>query len=172
MEIWKDIKGYEGKYQCSNLGNIKSLVYKKPKILKPRLDKDGYLKVILYKDGPKEFRVHRLIADTFISHSNDLCIVNHKDENKSNNCVDNLEWCNANYNNNYGMRNSKIRKKNTNHESKSIKVEQYSKEGDLIKVWPSLREVERELGLPHNNIMASIKRNGYCGNFKWKILTI
>lgn len=63
-------------------------------------------------------------------------------------------------------------RENTNHESKSIKVEQYSKEGDLIKVWPSLREVERELGLPHNNIMASIKRNGYCGNFKWKILTI
>lgn len=172
MEIWKDIKGYEGKYQCSSLGNIKSLVYKKPKILKPRLDKDGYLKVILYKDGPKEFRVHRLIADAFIPHPNDLYIVNHKDEDKSNNCVDNLEWCNADYNNNYGMRNSKIREKNINHESKSIKVEQYSKEGDLIKVWPSLREVERELGLPHSNIMASIKRNGYCGNFKWKILTI
>lgn len=61
---------------------------------------------------------------------------------------------------------------NINHESKSIRVEQYSRDGNFIKIWPSLREVERKLGLPHDNIMASIKRNGYCGNFKWKILTI
>ncbi len=114
-EIWKDIEGYEGLYQVSNLGRVKSLNYKrtgKEKILIYRKHKNGYIYIGLCKDGiVKSFRVHRLVAKTFISNPNNYEEVNHKDEDKSNNCVENLEWCNPKYNANYGNRNEKVRKK-------------------------------------------------------------
>ena len=109
-EEWRDIKGYEGKYQVSNLGRVKSLKNCKgnyrEKILKLGKDKLGYLQVVLSKEGKgKLFRVHRLVAESFIENTNNYPEVNHKDENKSNNCVDNLEWCDRKYNCNYGTRN-------------------------------------------------------------------
>ena len=113
-EIWKDIKGFEGKYQVSNLGNVKSLPkytyskgypqLRKEKILKPA--KTGkhrnYLAVGL-NDG-KHYKVHRLVADAFIPNPNNYPQVNHKDENPLNNCVDNLEWCTNQYNTKYSAR--------------------------------------------------------------------
>lgn len=110
-EIWKDIPGYESKYQVSNLGNVRSLNYLRTggiKLLTQGTDKRGYKRVGLYKDGKrKRYLVHRLVAMTFISNYDDLPQVNHKDENKANNCVDNLEWCDAKYNMNYGTRNER-----------------------------------------------------------------
>ena len=120
-EIWKDIPEYEGLYQASNLGNIKVLnrvvnsgiknnktVIRKGKLLKQRINQ-GYYEVALSKDNKKRFfKVHRLIAMTFIPNSNNFPSINHKDENKLNNCVNNLEWCSVKYNCNYGTRNSKI----------------------------------------------------------------
>ena len=107
-EIWKDIKGYEGKYKVSNLGNVYS--YLTNKKLKPGIDK-GYLKVNLRKDGKtKQFTVHRLVAQAFLTNDNDYPCVNHKDENPSNNNVDNLEWCTYEYNNNYGTIKERISK--------------------------------------------------------------
>ena len=109
-EEWRDIKEYEGKYQVSNLGRVKSLNYnntKKEKILKSRNNR-GYLCVTLYKEGKsKTCKVHRLVAQAFIENSNNYLEVNHKDENKTNNCVENLEWCTRKYNNSYGTRNKK-----------------------------------------------------------------
>ena len=114
-EEWKDIKGYEGLYQISNLGRIKSLNYnrtKKEKILSNSTNRKGYLFVILYKNGKKKsFKVHRLVAIHFIENPNNYFQVNHKDENKSNNRVDNLEWCTQEYNLNYGTRNKRISEK-------------------------------------------------------------
>ena len=114
-EIWKDIKGYEGLYQVSNLGQIKSLNYlrtKKQKILKLHSDKDGYLILGLRKEGKtKCVKVHRLVCETFISNPKKYGYVNHKDENKQNNNVKNLEWCSMRYNNYYGTHLTKIRKK-------------------------------------------------------------
>ena len=108
MEIWKDIEGYEGLYQVSNKGRIKSLNYKrtgKEGILKGKADKNGYLIVFLYKNRkPKPFLIHRLVAEAFIPNVNDLPEVNHIDENKENNHVENLEWCTRKYNMNYGTR--------------------------------------------------------------------
>lgn len=105
-EIWKDIKGYEGIYQVSNLGNIKSLNYNntmKPKLRKTSLNHFGYEQVILFKDGEGTcFRVHRLVAQAFIPNDNNLPEINHIDENKINNCSTNLEWCTRKYNMNYG----------------------------------------------------------------------
>lgn len=98
-EIWKDIEGYEGLYQVSNLGRVKSLGNGKSNNSKERIKKQtntntrGYLQVQLSKDGSKKmFLVHRLVASAFIPNPNDLETVNHKDENKENNSVKNLEW--------------------------------------------------------------------------------
>ena len=111
MEIWKDIKGYEGLYQVSNKGHVKSLNYRrtgKEGILKGRLDKDGYLRVGLCKNKKqKPFYIHRLVAKAFLPNPNNLPEVNHIDENKENNHVENLEWCDRKYNNNYGSRNER-----------------------------------------------------------------
>ena len=130
MEEWKKIKGYEGKYQVSNEGRIKSLgnnKTRKEKVLKPAKNKDGYLFVKLYKNCEyKKYFIHRLVATAFISNPNNLPQVNHKDEDKTNNNVNNLEWCNAKYNVNYGTRNErvahKLSKLNINNPKRSKKV--------------------------------------------------
>ena len=111
-EIFKDIEEYEGLYQISNLGRVKSLKYGKERILKPAKDKKGYLYVCLYKQGKmKIYRVHRLVAQAFIPNPNNLPQVNHKDEDKTNNASSNLEFCDAKYNNNYGNHNKKMGEK-------------------------------------------------------------
>ena len=108
QEIWKDIKGYEGLYQISNLGNVKSIryfnhannkAYTRNRLLKTSKTEKGYLRVELYKKGKgKKIRVHRLVAETFLPNLYNFKEINHKDGNKQNNCVDNLEWCTHSYN--------------------------------------------------------------------------
>lgn len=113
MEIWKDIKGYEGLYQISNYGNVKSLerviednkgsYIKKEKILTPTINNRGYYHIGLRNNSKtKYYYVHRLVAEAFIPNPNNYPIINHKDEDKTNNKVDNLEWCTPKYNANYG----------------------------------------------------------------------
>ena len=112
MEIWKDIKGYEGLYKVSSEGRIKSLNYNhtcKEQILKPGSNKKGYLRVVLCKKGKfKTFLIHRLVSASFIPNPDNLPEVNHKDEDKTNNNVSNLEWCNRKYNSNYGTRTERM----------------------------------------------------------------
>lgn len=99
MEIFKEIKGFEN-YEVSNYGNVRSL--KRNIVLRPSIV-NGYLHVGLYKDGKHYDKyIHRLVAEAFIPNPNNLQEVNHKDENKFNNHVDNLEWCTHEYNLNYG----------------------------------------------------------------------
>lgn len=144
IEIFKDIEGYENLYQISNLGNVKSLGNgnsnnSKEKILKPAKDKKGYLYVDLYKQGKrKTYKVHRLVAKVFIENPNNLPQVNHKDEDKTNNAVENLEFCDAKYNINYGTRNEKI--------SKQLMCLETG------KIYTSTREVQKQLGFSHSNI--------------------
>ena len=109
-EVWKDIEGYEGSYQVSTLGRIRSLDRvdsagnrRRGKIMKPTKKKYGYYSISLtIRDKKKEHLVHRLVAKAFIENKEGYPIINHKDENPSNNCVDNLEWCTYKYNANYG----------------------------------------------------------------------
>ena len=102
-EIWKPIKGYEGLYEVSNFGRIKSIRFGKEKIMKLQLKKNNYLDISLTKDGKtKRFLIHRLVAEAFIPNPDNLPEVNHKDECKTNNNVNNLEWCDRVYNINYG----------------------------------------------------------------------
>ena len=108
IEGWKDIEGYEGLYQVSNLGRVKSLgndKNKKEKIRKVRKNNFGYLHLTLHKNRiAKDYLIHRLVATAWIPNPNNLPEINHKDECKTNNTVENLEWCDATYNNNYGTR--------------------------------------------------------------------
>ena len=123
-EIWKPIEGYEGLYEVSSYGRVRSLdryvktcyeAYKlhKGKILSPAKDKNGYLKVHLCCNGKHNIiRVHRLVCKAFIPNPDNLPEVNHKDEDKTNNSVDNLEWCDRSYNISYGTRTERQKKTN------------------------------------------------------------
>lgn len=114
-EVWKDIIGYEGVYQVSSHGRIRSLDryvghrFFPGKIFSPNPNRYGYVRVQLTNNGEtKSFAVHRLVAAAFLDNPNGFPQINHKDENKSNNHVDNLEWCTAEYNINYGHRTEKM----------------------------------------------------------------
>lgn len=148
-EYWKPVVGYEGLYEVSNWGRVKSLErYRKGpngsirickgRILKLRTDKDGYLLVALCKNNIKKtFRVHRLVAEAFIPNPDNLPCVNHKDENKQNNVVSNLEWCSYEYNINYGTRNERMAKR------RSKTVLQYTLDGQFVREWESAAEAGR-----------------------------
>ena len=158
IEELKDIKDYEGEYAITRDGRVWS--YKSNKFLKPVLDKDGYHKVNLCKDKKmKTFRIHRLVAEAFIPNPKGLPQVNHKDENKSNNCVENLEWCDAKYNMNYGTRNERAAKKL----SKPVYCE------ELDRVFDGARQAARELGL-HNSGIISCCKGKYktTGGYHWR----
>ena len=168
MEHWKSIAGYEGLYEVSDLGRVKSLWYGKDKILKPQNNTHGYLQVGLSKDGQKKTSlVHRLVADEFVPNPNNLTTVNHKDEVKTNNVASNLEWMSQKDNINYGTRNKRVA------ESLSKKVQMFDKfTGELLATFPSLMEAERVTGIPHGNISkCCIGKRKSSGGYVWKYLT-
>lgn len=128
MEEWRDIKGYEGLYQVSNLGRIKSLNYRssnREEILKLHNNKKGYKQIRLSKEKTrKSYLVHRLVAQEFIPNPYNLPEINHKDECKYNNVVENLEWCTSKYNANYGTKIKRASNNNSgakNYKSRKIK---------------------------------------------------
>lgn len=186
-EIWKDIKGYEGKYQISSLGRVKSLErYIGKRLIKEciksmRPDKDGYLFVDLHKDGKeKRLYVHRLVALTFIPNDNPIVKfqVNHKDENKKNNCVDNLEWCSNEYN--YSYNNFSARKRSQEvRESKRINGILKNKRSrkvlqlnpytmDVIKEYETLTDVSKQTGYSVGTIHTSCSKGTINYGFKWR----
>lgn len=143
-EVWKDIKGYEGLYKISNFGNVYSLNIKRNKTLS--MSRNGYLYVDLLKNQVrKHFYVHRLVAEAFIENTNKLPVVNHKDECKTNNCVDNLEWCSYVYNNNYGthIKRCILTKIKNNCINAPKKIDQYSLDGKFIKTWNSGTDITK-----------------------------
>ena len=143
-EIWKEIPGFDGKYLASNLGKIAS-IHKgdksNPKILKQSKN-NGYMVTHVVKDGKMRLiYTHRLVALAFIENPNNYPIINHKDENRTNNVVENLEWCTISYNNCYGTRVAKIKEKRKRNYSTTIF--QLNKNGTFIKQYPSMIEAAR-----------------------------
>lgn len=198
VEIWKDIPGYEGLYQASTLGRIRSLdrvievkidgMVQKRSILGTILcgghNGHGYLFVYLCRNGKaKRYYIHRIIAKTFIPNPQNYPYINHKDENPGNNCVDNLEWCTQKYNANYGSHIEKVRAymlsdKNPNRgkprpekfkEKVRKPILQLDRDGNVIREWDSARTAGTVLGIFPQVITAVCK--GRClsyKNFIWK----
>ena len=168
-EIWKDIEGYEGLYQVSNIGRVKSL--RKNIILKSKIERNGYERVNLSVNNiHKDYSIHRMVANAFISNPDNLPQVNHKDENKTNNCVENLEWCDCKYNVNYGTGIRRCQLSNTNGKC-SKPVLQYTLDGTFIKEWKSTMDVQRNLGFAQSNISAccrNIRKTAYGYLWKYK----
>lgn len=195
MEMWKDVKGYENIYQVSNYGRIRSVdrkyksklkyqkeIIKKGKILKPIVNKNGYQYVNLSKNGKtKIFLLHKLIADCFLDKNNFKYIdekdrkglkskkldINHKDENKTNNKIENLEYCTRKYNINYGTHNIRKSKK------QSISVIQFDKNNNFIKEWESIANAGNILQINKSNIsLCCKKKRKTAGGYKWEYKNI
>lgn len=167
MEEWRNIEGYSD-YMVSNLGRVKSLKYNKEKILKPATHTKGYLCVALCKNSKMQtFKVHRLVAQAFIPNTDNLPQVNHINEDKSDNRVDNLEWCDASYNINYGT--GIQRRSTTNTNGKRAKtVYQYTIDGEFVAEYPSVNEIERQLGYRIGNIWSCCNgRYKSAYGYKW-----
>ena len=165
-EMWRSIKGYEGLYEISNKGRVKSLAryykafgYRKiiieEKIMSPVESPQGYYQIGLSKEGAKKHvQIHRLVAQAFIPNPQSLPFINHKDENKKNNCVDNLEWCTPEYNVNYG---SGIARAKEARKTKKIKrAEEIRKAKQLRK--PAKKD-EIEMVLKEANMTKTVLAN-------------
>lgn len=170
MEEWRDIQGYEGLYQVSNYGRVRSLdrvvtqtnngtlskhLYR-GRILKQNKRPNGYYGVQLSKDGiTKPYLIHRIVATEFIPNPDNLPQVNHKDEDKYNNCVDNLEWCDAKYNSNYGTARQKVV------DAISKPILQFTLDGDFIKEYSSAAEVQRETNFNKSHVSDAAKGKSF-----------
>lgn len=184
MEIWKDIEGFEGEYQVSNFGNVKSLQRivndnggKKEipeMILTPDKTKQGYLRATLYKNQKRrKYSIHRLVAKAFIQNPDNKKCVNHIDLVKDNNRLENLEWVTHSENSRHSLSNrpKRIYKKSGKINELNVKsrpVMQISKEGILINTYPSLQEVNRLFGFHHANVGACARgklKTAY--GYKW-----
>lgn len=176
MEIWKDIPNTNGIYQASNTGKIRSTLYRgKPRIheLKAQDNGTGYLIVNLAVNKVvKHYLVHRLVAMAFLEKPNNCDFVNHKDENKKNNNVDNLEWCTKSYNSIYYLNYDENRKKEyakrfgktspmIQHIPKKHfeKIIQSTKEGQFIKEWNNATEASLATNTDLGNLLSACKRN-------------
>jgi hypothetical protein len=175
QEIWKDIIGYEGLYQVSNIGRIKSLgrykaqgarspVWYDDMIISANKCRHGYFMVLLHKDGLKTGKLcHRLVGEAFIPNPYSFSQINHKDENKENNSVENLEWCDARYNVNYGTRNIR------NSITTGKPVIQMDIDGNAIKTWHSQGVAAKSLGIFQGNISSCCSgRLNETGGYRWK----
>ena len=172
-EIWKDVKGYEGLYQVSNFGRVKRLSYQligrtigekkeyirefPERVMKATICANGYYRVTLSKDGKLYYKhIHRIVAETFIPNPDSLPCINHKDENRTNNNVDNLEWCSYSYNNSYGNARDKFSKSYSRNHSRA--VEMLSLSGGKIREFSSVKEAAIFVGGTSTSIDRAITR--------------
>lgn len=160
MEEWKDVIGAEKYYQISSKGRIRNKITKD--ILKPSTS-GNYRHIELRYGINKNVLIHKLVAEAFIPNPFNLRCVNHIDENKENNCVENLEWCSAKYNVNYG--NGALKR--------NQRIIQYDLEGNAIKIWESMKDASESLGLYYQGISACCRgKKKSCGGYAWTYANI
>jgi hypothetical protein len=168
LEIWKNIS-FNEQYQVSNFGNVKSLISNK--ILKGRPCDKGYLYVVIKQ---KNYSIHRLVASHFFEDKNtEKLQVNHLDCNKSNNNLENLEWCTNKENMLHAKENNRFKKFYGIDNKKSIKVTQIDKyNGNILKVWDSISDIKRELNIDIKSIIYCCQNKIYksAGGYKWQYL--
>lgn len=178
-EIWKPVVGYEGFYEVSSIGRVRSLARIvecndgrkrkiKDRILKCSRNSGGYYGITLHKDGcTKSVNIHRIVAEAFVPNPLEKEEVNHKDENPSNNHASNLEWVTAKENNNYGTRKERARKAIV--EAQGRAVRQLSRDGELVAEYESLSEAYGATGAFISNIV-KCARGEYktAGGYIWK----
>jgi hypothetical protein len=190
-EVWKDIEGFEGLYEISSLGRIRTIPHNvdhgkrtrvvSKRILKIGVKSNGYQHIKIYKDTKQyTYYIHRLVAMAFLSNPNGWSDVNHKNGIKSDNRVENLEWCSRSANQLHSSRvlKNKIGCYGKGHLSPhSIPIIQYTLNNEYIKEWASATEVQRELGIKESNIRKCLytlyhnpltKRQYTAGGFKWR----
>jgi hypothetical protein len=186
LEEWKDIKGYEGIYQASNLGRIKSLdrikqtkgrygkmqIKIKGVILKASANHDNYLEVVLSKNGKsKTKRVNRIIAETFIENPNNYKQVNHINGVKTDNRVDNLEWCNCKDNIYHALKNNLMKPVKGEKHYKSKKVGKFDKNNNLLEEYDTINNAAKNNNICHTGIVNCLKlRTKTAGGFIWKYM--
>jgi len=162
--MWKQIEG-ASRYFVNEKGEVLSKA-KKDRIIKPHKSTNNYLMANIYFDdgNHRYMTIHRLVADAFIPNPNNLPQVNHKDENKENNNVLNLEWCDEKYNSNYG----------TGHARQvmatSKPVIQKNRNGEYVAIYSSGKEAERQTGISNRNINKSCKKGIMAGGYLWEFV--
>lgn len=191
-EIWRDIKGYEGIYTISNTGRLRSLdkkvgcAYGATRTFPGRIielyTKDRYARARLadYKGNSKLMYIHRLVAKAFIDNPHDLPEVNHIDENKLNNNVNNLEWCDREYNNSYGTRLER-QLKNHDYKKSAIKISETKRtvkysgiyqmdlEGNIIAKWKTIKEAVKYISASYYGISACCRGKARTtGGYTWR----
>ena len=176
-EEWRDIVGYEGLYQVSNMGRVKSLerldvknqYSKEIQIMKQQLSNSGYLTVCVTNGSKKKLLlVHREVCNAFVNNKENLPCVNHKDENKLNNKVGNLEFCTYKYNCNYGTRNERVLKSQIENSKYFRKVFQYDKNGSFLKEWGSIHEIFKETYKKRVVYECCIRMRGSGFGYLWR----
>lgn len=173
QEIWKDISGYEGYYEVSSLGNVRSkercVLYpyggyhkRKAKDLSKSISHNNYYKVILHKDGKKNTcLVHQLVAKAFIPNPNNHVTINHKDECGFNNCVENLEWCTQKYNVNYGTRTERMKK------TKGTETYQYDKDMNWVATYSSTAEAAQRNNYTQSQVSIACRNGHLYKGYYW-----
>lgn len=178
-EEWRDVIGYEGLYQVSNLGRVKRLEFVvmrkngRPHTWKTKIvaqfPRNGYLRVPIEMNKKKMSKVvHRIVAFAFIPNPCGYKEINHKDENKSNNCIDNLEWCDRSYNCSYGSLRDKMSEYFKGKPKQRTKIYQYDLEGNLIRVWDSMNQIKKNGGFSLSCIREVCKgKRKTAKGYKW-----
>lgn len=169
-EIWKDIEGYGGTFQVSNLGRIKTFNYKNTgceNILKPKKHNRGYLQIQLIKGNQnKTYMIHRLVAQAFVPNPSNLLYVNHRDEDKQNNAADNLEWCSSSYNTLYSMKLHPERKRKI---SVDRNINQCDLDGNVLRTWENARTIHVQTGMSDWSIAECCRGKRHTAyGYKWQ----